>query len=122
MWWRRANYRPSRGQSALEALVGIIFVLIGLFVVIPKFGGFGILWTIIAVGETVISAYRALRKKPVGPEMDMEEEKKTPHAGRKSSASGSTEERLRELQRLYDQRLITQEEYEAKRQEILKQL
>ena len=30
--------------------------------------------------------------------------------------------RLRELQRLYEQKLITQEEYERKRQEILKKL
>jgi hypothetical protein len=37
-------------------------------------------------------------------------------------AKGSAEERLRELRNLYDLRLITDEEYEAKRQEILREL
>ena len=32
------------------------------------------------------------------------------------------EERLRKLRELYDQRLITEEEYEAKRREILGEL
>ena len=35
---------------------------------------------------------------------------------------GSIEERLMELRNLYDLRLITDEEYEAKRQEILEEL
>ena len=39
-----------------------------------------------------------------------------------SAAGASPEERLRQLQSLYDQRLITTEEYEQKRQEILKEL
>ena len=34
----------------------------------------------------------------------------------------SAEERLKELRQLYEQRLITQEEYEKKRQEILSDL
>ena len=34
----------------------------------------------------------------------------------------SVQERLTELRSLYEQRLITQEEYDAKRQEILKEL
>ena len=34
----------------------------------------------------------------------------------------SAEERLKKLQALYDQRLITAEEYETKRQEILREL
>ena len=34
----------------------------------------------------------------------------------------SAQDRLTELQNLYDRRLITREEYEAKRQEILKEL
>lgn len=37
-------------------------------------------------------------------------------------ASDGAEERLLRLQRLYDQRLLTDEEYQAKRQEILDEL
>lgn len=119
---RRVTYRPSKSQSAFGAVVGVVFVLIGLFVVIPTFGPFGILWTLIAVGITGMNAYQAFGKKYVGPEIHIEEEGETPRGDGQSSAPGSREERLRELRSLYDQRLITQEEYEAKRQEILKQL
>ena len=38
------------------------------------------------------------------------------------AGSGDVEERMKQLRSLYDQRLITQEEYEQKRQEILKEL
>lgn len=48
-------------------------------------------------------------------------------AGEGSGSAGdgsgrSAQDRLTELQNLYDRRLITQEEYEQKRQEILKDL
>ena len=36
--------------------------------------------------------------------------------------SGNAQTRLTELRQLYDQRLITQEEYEQKRKEILEEL
>ena len=39
--------------------------------------------------------------------------------GRQPLTSGWTEERLRKLQRLYDQGLITRDEYDKKRAEIL---
>ena len=118
---RKVTYRPSKSQSTFGAVVGVIFILIGIFVVIPTFGPFGILWTLMAVGITGMNAYQAFGKKYVGPEIHIEEEETSGSSGQ-SFAPGSTEERLRELRSLYDQRLITQEEYEQKRQEILKQL
>lgn len=39
-----------------------------------------------------------------------------------SEPAGNVEERMKQLRSLYDQRLITPEEYEQKRQEILKDL
>lgn len=41
---------------------------------------------------------------------------------RASPPAETAEERLKKLQTLYDQRLITPEEYEEKRKEILKEL
>ena len=117
---KRVTYRPIKGQSAFGAVVGVAFILIGIFMVIPTFGAFGILWTLIAVGITGMNAYQAFGKGYVGPEIHIEEEGEAPTAG--GQPSGSAEERLRELRSLYDQRLITQEEYEAKRQEILEEL
>ena len=114
---KRVTYRPSKSGSVMGGVVGVIFVLIGLFVVIPTFGAFGILWTLLAVGITGMNLYQAFGKGYAGPEIHIEEE----------GAGGppperDTQERLRELQALYDQRLITREEYEAKRKEILEEL
>ena len=112
---KRVTYRPSKSGSAFGGVVGIIFVCIGLFVAIPAFGPFGILWTLIAVGITAMNFYQAFGKKYVGPEIHIEEDD-----GGKLAADPKA--RLRKLQELYDQNLITKEEYERKRQEILKDL
>ena len=112
---KNIRVRPGKAQSAMGFAVGIIFVLIGLIVVIPTFGLFGLLWTGIAVAITVVNGLNAFGKKGV-PTMEIyseEEEEQEYH---------SPEERLQQLQRLYDQRLISTEEYEQKRTEILKGL
>jgi len=46
-------------------IVGIVFVFIGLFVVIPGAGLFGIFWTLIAVGITGFQAYNFFDDKDV---------------------------------------------------------
>ena len=115
---KRVTYRPSKAGATLGGVVGCVFVLIGLFAVIPTFGPFGILWTLVAAAIAVGNFYQAFGKKYLGPEIHIEEESPSSPA----HASGSAEERLRQLQRLYDQRLISKEEYEVKRQEILEEL
>ena len=115
---KRITYRPNKASAALGGVVGGIFVLIGLFVVIPTFGPFGILWTLVAVGITGVNLYQGFGKGYVGPEIHIEEEGAPPSA----PATGSVEDRMKQLRSLYDQRLITQEEYEQKRQEILNEL
>ena len=39
---RRVRVRPSRPASILSLLVGIVFCLLGIFVIIPSAGLFGI--------------------------------------------------------------------------------
>ena len=111
---KRVTYRPSRAQGTLSGVVGVVFVLIGLFLAIPQFGLFGIFWTAIAVGITVVNLKQAFGKNYVGPEIHIEDED--------VEAQGTPEARMKQLRALYDQRLITPEEYEQKRQEILKEL
>ncbi|WP_130848834.1 SHOCT domain-containing protein [Intestinimonas timonensis] len=125
---KRVTYRPSKSGSVMGGVVGVIFVLIGLFVVIPSFsmtGGFGaifgVLWTIIAGVIAGTNFYQAFGKGYIGPEIHIEEEGGTEHA-QDAAAPGDTQARLTELRALYDQRLITQEEYEQKRKEILEEL
>ena len=108
---RRVTYRPSKSQAVFGGVVGIIFVCIGLFLVIPTFGLFGILWTLIAAG---MNFYQAFGRGYVGPEIHIEDEN--------GEKSGGLEERLRQLQTLYEQGLITQEEYDQKRRAIMEDL
>ena len=115
---RRMRYRPSKASCIFSGIVGIIFTGIGCFVVIPTFGAFGILWTLIALGMTIYQFAMAAGKVSMG-SWSIEEE----GTGTESGEDGkSAQERLTELQNLYDRRLISQEEYEKTRQEILKEL
>ena len=125
---KRVTYRPSKTGSVLGGVVGVIFVLIGLFVVVPTFsmgGGLGaifaVFWTILAAVIAGTNIYQAFGKGYIGPEIHIEEEGKSEHA-QDAPAPGDAQARLTELRALYDQRLITQEEYEQKRKEILEEL
>ena len=109
----RVMYRPGKASGVFGIIWGGIFVLIGVFVAIPTFGAFGILWTLAAVAITGYNAYVAFGKHYVGPEITIEQD------GKKEAEGTSAEARLQELRTLYDRRLITPEEYEEKRKEII---
>ena len=115
---RRVTYRPSKAAGVVGIVFGGIFVLIGIFVAIPTAGPFGILWTLAAAAITAGNAYTAFGKKYVGPEINIEEDPEENF----DAGGSSIEARLLELRNLYDRHLITDEEYETKRQEILKEL
>ena len=120
---RRMRYRPSKASCIFSGIVGIIFSCIGLFVVIPSFGPFGILWTLIAIGITIYQFAMAAGKVSMGSWAIEDEDSAGEGSGSAGDGSGrSAQDRLTELQNLYDRRLISQEEYEQKRQEILKEL
>lgn len=113
---KNIRVKPGKAQSAMGFAVGILFVIIGLFVATPTFGLFGLIWTGVALAITVVNGLNAFGKKGV-PTMEIySEEDGGDETGR------APEERLQALQRLYDQRLITTEEFEQKRAEILKDL
>ena len=88
---KRVTYRPSKAGSALGGVVGGLFVLIGLFVAIPTFGLFGVLWTLIAVGITGANLYQAFGKGYVGPEIHIEEESDSEHAQPAAGPPGDTQ-------------------------------
>ena len=121
---KKITYRPSKGSSVFGGIVGCIFVLIGLVMVIPAFGLFGILWTGTAAVIAGMSFYQGFSKRYTGPEIHIEEEgtAEGPASAPTAGESRDAQSRLTELRQLYDQRPITQEEYEAKRAEILKEL
>ncbi len=123
---KRVTYRPSKTNAVFGGIVGGIFVLIGLFVAIPTFGAFGILWTLIAVGITGANLYQAFGKGYVGPEIHIEEENvenfAPPTEERANTAGLDPQKRLEQLETLKKAGLVTQEEYSEKRKEILDEL
>ncbi len=122
---KRVTYRPNKVQSAFGAVVGGIFVVIGLVVAIPTFGPFGILWTLMAVGITGMNLYQAFGKGYIGPQIEIEEEdaRRFPaETEDRPSAASDAKHRLEQLESLKEAGLITDQEYRQKRQEILRGL
>lgn len=131
---RRVTYRPSKAQGIFGMVWGGVFILIGLFVAVPTFGPFGLLWTIAAIAITAMNGYQAFGKTYAGPEINIEEEDPgrpgetppfSPDAGGHnhiSSVGPSAQTRLEQLETLKGAGLITEQEYRQKRQEILKEL
>lgn len=117
----KVTYRPGKSSGIMGLIFGSVFVLIGIFVAIPTFGAFGILWTLLAVCITGFNVYQAFGKGYQGPEIHFEQDGEIPGSSG-ATPTGETEQRLKELRALYDQRLITQEEYDRKREDILNRL
>lgn len=113
----RGRVRPSKSMSAFGMIVGGIFVLLGIFVIIPTFGAFGLLWTAIAGGIAVMQGLNVFSNKGPGWEL----EAKTPMMGTvgRNDKGVDFEEKLRKLQTLKEDGLLTQEEYDRKRSEII---
>lgn len=133
------QYQPTRETRAVQRLtiipfliVSIAFVVIGVTVVIPGAGLFGVVWTLVAASFVVIAVVSMVRKNGMAHRVayDVEQDMGENIVGimedappsYEAGAKGSAEDRLLELRNLYDRHLITDEEYEAKRQEILKEL
>lgn len=130
----RVTRRPSKASGIMGAVFGGIFVLIGLFVVIPTFGLFGILWTAMAAAITGFNLFAAFGKNRsgdnsyneyMGSQIDIESGAEAGYHDISADSAGTVtdaEARLQQLQRLLDAGLITREEYEEKREEIIRGL
>ena len=135
------QYQPTRETRAVQRLamlpfliVSLGFVVIGITVVIPGAGLFGVLWTLVAASFAVIAIVNMVRKNGMAHRVayDVEQDMAESIVGMMEDAPeavdhgyapvGTTEERLLELKSLYDRDLITYDEYEAKRKDILQDL
>lgn len=116
---KQVRVKPSKGQSMIGFMAGLIFCGIGLIVVIPAFGPFGIVWTLFAVIITVTNGLNAFTDKGIASHEITVEDDSEPSIMDKRN---DPEERLEELQSLYEKGLINYEEYQTKRQQIIKEL
>lgn len=135
---KKIHVRPGKGQSKAGFVVGLLFCLIGVCVAIPMFGLFGIIWTAVAVYITYVNYRNGFTDKKIDSHVieiddDGRDVTVTTHTGFggecsttfgeiESKSESSAAERLTQLQDLYVRALITEEEYEMKKKEILDEL
>ena len=117
---RNIHYKPSKGMSVFSGVIACAMGVFGLFT-IPSIGmmiGFKAIWCLMTFGMGIYYFLLAagIAKYSSGYEITDESDD-----GAKSGKSDA-EARLEELQTLYDRRLITEEEYQEKRRDILDRL
>ena len=134
---KKVRIKPGKTQSMIGVIAGILFCLIGVFAVIPSAGLFGVFWTLMALVITVTNGINAFTDKGVAShEIVIDDDK---HDVNKEGSAGTDiasntdaagmeelkenmELRFQAAEDLYKKGVITREEYEAKRREILKDL
>lgn len=115
---KKIKVKPGKTQSRLGFIVGVLLVIMGCFVVIPAFGLFGIVWTAIA-GVIAFTNFKNgfLDESVATHEIIIED-------GMEISERYDDEDieaKLIKLNSLYGQRLITKEEYDEKRKDLLEE-
>ena len=110
---KRVTFRPGRTQALIAAVVALGMAILGAAAIAPMMGLFGVIWTVLAASISAYHFYMAFGKRYVGPEIHIEEEAGSP---------ADVASRLRQLEALRDQKLITEEEYAEKRQLMLRDL
>lgn len=121
---KNIRVKPGKTQSKAGMAAGVLFCLIGVFVVIPTFGMFGIIWTVFALIITIINGINAFSDRGVPSHEIVIEDGEDPGISEEKTESLKTEieERLNAAKSLYESGTITEEEYEQKRKEILGRL
>ena len=145
---RNIRYKPGKASAAMGMVGGIVFVVIGLTMVLPMtFGSgflpvglFGLLWTGLAAATVVVNALYLFGKRdhtglfgryeitdeepdapaPPGPAPPVRPA--SPAAEPIAPSGLDPKARLEQLETLKEAGLLTPKEYEAKRQEITKDL
>jgi hypothetical protein len=103
-------------------LAGGLFVLIGLFFVIPMAGLFGVVWTLFALIGVGSSAYNFFSEEGLSSyEINVESDHRDEYQYQQSKPEDDFETKLRKLNRLKEDGLLTEEEYQKKRTEIIDQ-
>ena len=119
-----------RMMGVVHAIFGFVFVVIALTQLIPHAGLIGLPFLAAGAFFCINGIRLAVSKNGmahrVGYDVETDIERETivgiMDEVDDTQAGGDVEERMKQLRSLYDQRLITQEEYEQKRQELLKEL
>ena len=117
---KRIKVKPGKTQSKMGFIVGILFVILGVVVVIPTFGLFGLIWTGVAAMIAFTHYKNGFSEEGVAThEIVIEDGMEMPNAF--DDDGEDIEAKLIKLNSLYEQRLITKEEYDEKRKKLLEE-
>ena len=113
----RLHVRPSPVVSAVAAVMAVGFTIFGIVMLIEIGHPFLILWTLLAAGAATYHGYNALSggRGFASEVIDVEDAPRPTAAPRVTQA-----DKLRELKRLADDGVITAEEHDRKKDEILR--
>lgn len=111
---RKVKVKRSRNEYLISAFGGVIVIIVG-FTMTPNFFGsfgmFGLLWVTLGVVTVIYNCYAAFSGNGVPIyEMDVD------------TSDDNVESRLKKVDTLYHQGLISKEEWEAKRKSILDEI
>lgn len=117
---RNIHYKPSKSASILSGVIACAMGVFGLFTIpsIDAMIGFKAIWCLMTFGMGIYNFLLAAGVVKYNGGYEITDETDDGAKERKSDA----EVRLEELQTLYDRRLITEEEYQEKRRDILDRL
>ena len=105
----RYRIKPSKTSSVFGMIIGVIFIFIGISQV-SSFGAFGVIWTLMAIAITGYHAINVFSNKGVSTyQVDIQDNNLEDY-----------ESKLRQLHRLKEDRIISEEEYQKKKEEILR--
>jgi hypothetical protein len=114
---RTIRIKPGKSGSFFGMIIGLIMIGAGIKIIIPMFGDIGILWTVMAVAMTAYGAFNAFSARGLAThEIDVE------NSGDSGADHDDAAGRLERLKRLRIDELITEEEYQRKRSEIVNKL
>ena len=122
---RNIRYKPSKGASILTGIIACAMGVFGLVAMQDMMYGFGsefmafrIIWSLAAFGIGIYNFLMAAGIVKTNSGYEIVDE--TDEGGKR--APSDTEARLKEAQSLYDRGLISEEEYQQKRKDILDRL
>ncbi len=107
-------------MSALGLIVGIVFIGIGVGVVIPEAGAFGVVWTLVATAITGYHAMNVFSERGVAHEVvDFDV---SVSSSSQTGISETPEQRLATLDDLKGRGVVTDDEYREQRDRILREI
>lgn len=107
----RVGVKPGKAASLLGMVVGGLFILLGIAVIVPTFGAFGLVWTAVAGAIALFYAYSFFSSRGVSA---YEISVTSPESMDDLDAG------LRKLAKLKDDGLVTDQEYEQRRAEVMR--